>query len=174
MSRQPVLGIAGWSGAGKTTLIEAVLPRLSDAGLIVSTVKHAHHGAELDRPGKDSWRHRQAGAREVLLTSPGRWALIHEQTGNAGPEPSLNDLLARMTPVDLVLVEGFRTSPLPKLEVYRETLGKPPLWPEWPDVAAVASASSLPSCDRTVLPLDEPAAITSWIVAFVQRSLAEP
>ena len=171
MKRQPVLGIAGWSGAGKTTLIEAVLPRLRDAGLVVSTVKHAHHGADLDRPGKDSWRHRQAGAREVLLTTPGGWALIHEA---AAPEPGLHELLTRMAPVDLVLVEGFRRSPIPKLEVYRESLGKPPLWPDWPDIAAVASDLPLRSCDRPVLQLDETAAITSWIVAFVQRSLSEP
>jgi molybdopterin-guanine dinucleotide biosynthesis protein B len=171
LRRQPLLGIAGWSGAGKTTLIEAILPRLRAAGLAVSTVKHAHHGAELDRPGKDSWRHRQAGAHEVLVTAPGRWALIHEEPGL---DAALPDLLARMSPVDLVLVEGFRQSTLPKLEVHRPALGKPPLWPEWPDVAAVASDVSLSSCDRTVLALDDFAAITSWVVAFVQRSLAEP
>ena len=171
MKRQTLLGIAGWSGAGKTILIEAILPRLRDAGLVVSTMKHAHHGAELDRPGKDSWRHRQAGAHEVLVTAPGRWALMHEEPGL---DAALPDLLARMAPVDLVLVEGFRQSALPKLEVHRPALGKPPLWPDWPDVAAVASNASLPSCDRTVLPLDDSAAITSWIVAFVQRSLSEP
>ena len=166
-----VLGIAGWSGAGKTTLIEAVLPLLREAGLVVSTVKHAHRGAELDRPGKDSWRHRQAGAREVLVTSPGRWALMHEEPG---PEPALADLLARMSPVDLVLVEGFRRSALPKLEVHRPALGQPPLWPAWPDVAAVASDAALPDCDRVPLPLDDRCAIASWIVAFVHRSLAQP
>ncbi len=170
MTARTVLGIAGWSGAGKTTLIEAVLPGLLAAGLVVSTVKHAHHGAELDKPGKDSWRHRMAGAREVLVTSPGRWALIHEEPG---AEPDLPDLLARMGPVDLVLVEGFRRYPFPKLEVHRPALGKPPLWPDWADVAAVATDAALPGCDRPVLPLGDAAAITSWIVSFVHRSLAE-
>ena len=171
MTGQVVLGIAGWSGAGKTTLIEAVLPRLVAAGLVVSTVKHAHHGAELDKPGKDSWRHRQAGAREVLVSAPGRWALLHEEPG---AEPGLADLLVRMAPADLVLVEGYRRSAIPKLEVHRPALGKPPLWPDWPDVAAVASDAALPACDRPVLPLADPDAITSWIVSFSHRPPAEP
>jgi molybdopterin-guanine dinucleotide biosynthesis protein B len=165
-----VLGVAGWSGAGKTTLIEAVLPRLTAAGLAVSTIKHAHHGAELDRPGKDSWRHREAGAREVLVATPGRWALIHEEPG---AEPDLPALLGRLSPVDLVLVEGFRRYPFSKLEVYRPALGKPPLWPEWPGVAAVASDVPLPDCHRPVLPLGDSGRIAAWIVAFVHSTLAE-
>ncbi len=165
-----VLGIAGWSGAGKTTLIEAVLPRLLAAGLAVSTVKHAHHGAELDRPGKDSWRHRQAGAGEVLVASPGRWALLHEEPG---AEPALPDLLARMGPADLVLVEGFRRDPIPKLEVHRPALGKPPLWPDWPDVVAVASDATLPGCDRPQLALNAADAIATWITGFVQSIIAQ-
>ena len=164
-----VLGIAGWSGAGKTTLIEAVLPLLRQAGLSVSTIKHAHHGAELDRPGKDSWRHREAGAREVLIATPDRWALMHE---HGGVEPDLHELLARMSPVDLVLVEGFRRYPIPKLEVHRPALGKPPLWPEWPDVAAVASDKTLPNCNRTVLPLGDHGAIATWVVSFAHGVLA--
>ncbi len=166
-----VLGIAGWSGAGKTTLIEAVLPRLRQAGLSVSTVKHAHRGAELDRPGKDSWRHREAGAQEVLLAMPGRWALLHEEPGE---EPDLPALLARLSPVDLVLVEGFRRYPFAKMEVHRPALGKPPLWPDWPGVLAVAADAALPGCGRPVLALDDPGAITRWIVAFVHSSAAEP
>ena len=166
-----VLGIAGWSGAGKTTLIEAVLPKLLAAGLRVSTIKHAHHGAELDRPGKDSWRHRKAGAHEVLVASPGRWALLHEEPD---AEPDLPALLARMGPADLVLVEGFRRDPIPKLEVHRPALGKPPLWPDWPDVAAVASDARLPGCDRAQLDLGAPNAIATWIVSFVQCVLAKP
>ncbi len=161
-----VLGIAGWSGAGKTTLIEAVLPGLRARGLVVSTVKHAHHGAELDTPGKDSWRHRAAGAREVLVASPGRWALIHEEPG---ADPPLDALLSRLAPADLVLVEGFRSSPIPKLEVHRPALGKPPLWPGWPDVAAVASDQALPGCDRPVLPLGDPVVLIAWIVAFLHE-----
>ena len=166
-----VLGIAGWSGAGKTTLIEAILPRLLAAGLTVSTVKHAHHGAELDRPGKDSWRHREAGAREVLVASPGRWALLHEEPG---VEPDLPALLTRMTPVDLVLVEGFRRYPMPKLEVHRPALGKPPLWPEWPDVVAVASDAWLGGCDREQLDLGAVDAIATWVASFVQSIIAKP
>ena len=168
---QAVLGIAGWSGAGKTTLIEAVLPRLRQAGLSVSTVKHAHHGAELDRPGKDSWRHREAGAREVLLAMPGRWALLGEEPG---AEPDLPALLARLSPVDLVLVEGFRRYPFAKLEVHRPGLGKPPLWPDWPDVRAVAADAALPGCDRPVLPLGDAGAIATWIVAFAHGAGAQP
>ena len=171
MIARNVLGIAGWSGAGKTTLIEAVLPRLRAAGLVVSTVKHAHHGAELDRPGKDSWRHRQAGAREVLVAAPGRWALMHEE---AGSEPDLPALLGRLSPVDLVLVEGFRQYPFPKLEVYRPAVGKPALWPDWPEIVAVASDGPCPGCDRVMLPLDDADAIASWIVSFLHPAVAEP
>ena len=166
-----MLGIAGWSGAGKTTLIEAVLPLLRQAGLSVSTIKHAHHGAELDTPGKDSWRHRQAGAREVLVAAPGRWALMHEAPG---ADWQLPDLLARMATVDLVLVEGFRQHGFAKLEVHRPALGKPPLWPDWPGIRAVAADAALVECDRRVLPLGEPGIVATWIVAFVHEAVAEP
>ena len=170
-ARPAVLGIAGWSGAGKTTLIEGVLPHLIAAGLSVSTVKHAHHGVELDQPGKDSWRHRRAGAREVLLAAPGRWALLHEEPDGASDgQWDLPGLLARMAPVALVLVEGFRRDPIAKLEVFRPALGKPALWPDWPDVAAVASDAPLPGCSRPVLPLDDYCAIASWVVAFVHAA----
>jgi molybdopterin-guanine dinucleotide biosynthesis protein B len=161
-----VLGVAGWSGAGKTTLIVALLPRLAALGLRVSTIKHAHHGFDIDRPGKDSFRHREAGAHEVLVASGARWALLHEL---AGPEPSLADLLARLAPVDLVLVEGFKTSPVAKLEVHRPALGQPPLWPGRPDVLAVASDRALPACDRPVLPLADPGAIAAWVAATLPR-----
>jgi molybdopterin-guanine dinucleotide biosynthesis adapter protein len=159
-----VLGIVGWSGSGKTTLLEALLPLLRGRGLTVSTVKHAHHGFDMDRPGKDSFRHRAAGAQEVLVVSGSRWALLHEV---AGPEPSLPVLLARLAPVDLVLVEGFKTHPYPKLEVHRPALGKPPIWPGQPDVVAVASDAPL-SCDRTLLPLGEPARVAEWTLRFLE------
>ena len=120
-----MLGIVGWSGSGKTTLLAAMLPLLRAWGLSVSTIKHAHHGFDMDRPGKDSYRHREAGAREVLVASSKRWALLHEVEG---PEPDLPFLLTRLDPVDLVLVEGFKSHPYPKLEVYRPGLGKEPLW----------------------------------------------
>lgn len=155
-----VLGIAGWSGAGKTTLLAAVLPHLVAAGLRVSTVKHAHEGFDLDRPGKDSFRHREAGAREVLLASGRRWALLHEVEGE---EPGLPELLSRLAPCDLVLVEGWKRDRYPKLEIYRPALGKPPLWPEVPGVVAVASDVALPGCSYPVLPLNDPAAVAAWM-----------
>ena len=158
-----VLCVAGWSGAGKTTLIEGLLPRLIARGLSVSTVKHTHHGVDLDRPGKDSFRHRQAGAREVIVAGAARWALLHELDG---PEPALSDLLARLAPVDLVIVEGFKASPHPKLEVFRPALGQPPLWPGRADIVAVASDTALPGCDRTLLRLDDPAAVADWALAY--------
>src|SRR5450755_461014 len=134
-----IIGLAGWSGSGKTTLITKLIPCLLARGLAVSTIKHAHHGFDLDKPGKDSHRHREAGAHEVLIASSRRWALMHEMTG---PEPGLPDLLTRLEPVDLVLVEGFKSHPYPKLEVFRPVLGKPALWDREPEVVAVASDST--------------------------------
>lgn len=135
-----IFGLAGWSGAGKTTLLEGLLPQFTARGLRVSTLKHAHHAFDLDQPGKDSHRHRVAGATEVIIVSANRWAHVHELRG--APEPSLEELVARMTPVDLLLIEGFKRHAHPKLEVYRAALGKPPLWPDDPDIVAVAGDSS--------------------------------
>lgn len=159
-----VLGIVGWSGSGKTTLLTALLPLLRARGLTVSTVKHAHHGFDMDRPGKDTFRHREAGAHEVLVLSGPRWALLHEVSG---AEPRLPELLARMQPVDLVLVEGFKTHPFAKLEVHRPVLGKPPIWHTQPEVVAVAADAPLASCDRTLLPLNDPATVAAWLVQFL-------
>jgi molybdopterin-guanine dinucleotide biosynthesis protein B len=157
-----VIGIVGWSGSGKTTLLISVLPLLRAEGLTVSTVKHTHHGFDMDRPGKDTYRHRVAGAHEVLVAAGSRWALLHEVMG---PEPGLPDLLARLAPVDIVLVEGFKSHPFPKLEVHRPALGKPPIWPDQPDVVAIASDT--PICtDRKLLPLNNPAAVVAWIQGF--------
>jgi molybdopterin-guanine dinucleotide biosynthesis protein B len=154
-----VLGLAGWSGSGKTTLLLALLPLFRARGLTVSTIKHAHHGFDLDRPGKDSFRHRAAGAHEVLVASETRWALLHE---NAGEAMDFADLFTHLSPVDLVLVEGFKRAPYPKIEVFRPALGKPPLWPEEPDIVAVASDAALPGCDRPLLALDAPGTIAHW------------
>jgi molybdopterin-guanine dinucleotide biosynthesis protein B len=157
-----LLGITGWSGSGKTTLLTALIPALAASGLSVSTIKHAHHDFDLDQPGKDSWRHRAAGAQEVLIAAGRRWALLHE---NHGEEPDLADLLPRLAPVDLVLVEGYKASPHPKLEVHRPSLGKPPIWPGRPDIIAVAADTPLQGCDRLCLPLSDPPAIAAWIAA---------
>ncbi len=122
-----LFGFAGWSGSGKTTLIEQLIPRLVLQGLRVSLIKHAHHAFEVDQPGKDSYRHRHAGCIEVLVTSGVRWALMHELRGR--PELSMDEALDRLSPCDLVLVEGYKRSPLPKLEIHRPSLGKPRLHP---------------------------------------------
>jgi molybdopterin-guanine dinucleotide biosynthesis adapter protein len=155
-----VLGIVGWSGSGKTTLLVAILPILRASGLSVSTIKHAHHGFDMDQPGKDSHRHRLAGAHEVLVASSHRWALLHEA---AGPEPTLAELLERLELVDLVLVEGFKSHTYPKLEVFRPVLGKPSLWDREPEVVAVASDSTPDIGPRILLPLNRPEAIATWI-----------
>lgn len=161
-----VLGVVGWSGSGKTTLLERVIPLLRADGVSLSTVKHTHHDVDLDQPGKDSHRHRVAGAREVLVSSGRRWALLHELEG---PEPGLAELLGRLAPVALVLVEGFKAHPFPKLEVHRPALGRAPLWPERPEVLAVASDGPLPGCDRDVLPLNAPDVVAAWIRAYMRR-----
>ncbi len=159
-----LLGLTGWSGSGKTVLLTAMIPLLTARGLRVSTVKHAHHGFDLDQPGKDSWRHRQAGATEVLIGSARRWALLHELDG---PEPSLPELLARLSPVDLVLVEGFKANPHPKIEVFRPALGREPLHPGRADIVAVAADAALPGCAQPVLPLNDPTAVVAWALQFL-------
>jgi molybdopterin-guanine dinucleotide biosynthesis adapter protein len=132
-----VFGFAGWSGSGKTTLIEQVIPRLVARGLSVSLVKHAHHAFDVDQPGKDSHRHRLAGCSEVLVTSGVRWALMHELRGEA--ELSLPQALARLSPCDLALVEGYKAHALPKLEIWRASLEKPLLHPQDPHIVAIAT-----------------------------------
>ena len=132
-------GFAGWSGSGKTTLIERIVPRLVARGLVVSLVKHAHHDLEIDQPGKDSFRHRAAGCTEVLASSTSRWALIHELRGD--PELTLASAIGRLSPCDIVLVEGYKTHPIPKLEVWRAQVGKPLLHPRDPRILAVATDS---------------------------------
>ncbi len=148
-----IFGLAGWSGAGKTTLLTGLIPRLIARGLCVSTIKHAHHAFEVDQPGKDSHSHRLAGAKEVLIGSARRWALVHELRGE--PEPPLAELLRKLTPVDLVIVEGFKTHPHPKLEVFRAAVGKPLLHPNDPWIVAVAADTPLPGCELPVVALDD-------------------
>lgn len=136
-----IFGFAGYSGSGKTTLIEQLIPLFVAQGLEVSLIKHSHHDFEIDQPGKDSYRHRLAGCREVLVTSPYRWALIHELRGEA--EPGLDEQLARLAPCDLVLVESFKNAATPKLEVHRAAIGKPLLFPQDPHIVAIASDLAL-------------------------------
>ena len=160
----PVFGVVGWSGSGKTTLVTSLVPELVGRGLRVSTVKHTHHDIEIDKPGKDSYRHREAGATEVLVTSPRRWALVHELRDEA--EPDMESLIARMEAVDLILVEGFKSHRFPKLEVHRPATGKPMLAADDPSIVAVASAVALPGAAVPVLALDDIAAIARFIVDF--------
>lgn len=157
-----VFGIAGYSGSGKTTLLEKLIPQLTGRGLKVSVIKHAHHGFDIDRPGKDSYRHREAGASEVLLSCNERWALMHER--RADSDVTLNELLDRLAPCDLVLIEGFKQEPVPKLEVYRPENGKPPLFPERDDIVAVATDAEIVTT-LPKLPLNDMAAIASFIIA---------
>jgi molybdopterin-guanine dinucleotide biosynthesis adapter protein len=155
-----VIGLAGWSGAGKTTLLTRVIPHLKAEGLRVSVIKHAHHKFDVDVPGKDSWLHRQAGAEEVLVASGTRWALMHELRG--ANEPTLPELLAKMSPVDLVVIEGYKTDPHRKIEVHRAANGKPLLFPNDPAIVGIAAdiavETSLPSVH-----LDDIAAIAAMI-----------
>ena len=160
-----VFGFAGWSGSGKTTLIEQLVPRFTRAGLTVSLVKHAHHSFDVDRPGKDSYRHREAGCKEVMVSSEKRWVIQHELRGD--PEPALEQQIERMSPCDLLLIEGYKRYPMPKLEVFREANGKPLLHPDDPHIVAVATDVSLP----TKLPrfdLDEYDRIADFVLAHAQ------
>jgi molybdopterin-guanine dinucleotide biosynthesis protein B len=158
-----VIGLAGWSGAGKTTLLSRVIPHLLGQGLLVSVIKHAHHGFDVDVPGKDSWVHRESGAAEVLVSSARRWALMHELRGAA--EPRLPELLARLSRVDLVVVEGFKSEPHRKIEVHRRANGKPLLFPDDPAISGIATDTTV----ETALPVahldDIPA-----IAAMMRRS----
>jgi molybdopterin-guanine dinucleotide biosynthesis protein B len=157
-----IIGLAGWSGSGKTTLLTKVIPRIVARGLKVSTVKHAHHSFEMDRPGKDSHTHRMAGATEVLVGSANRWAVVHELRGEA--EPTLPALLRKASPVDLVLVEGYKGERHPKLEVYRAANGKPLLHPGDPAIVAVASDTPLSGVRIPVLDLDDIEGITDILL----------
>lgn len=162
------IGIVGWSGSGKTTLITQLLPLLQAQKLRVSTIKHAHAGFDMDQEGKDSYRHREAGAREVMVVSGNRWVL----TRNTQEQARLDDLLVRMEEVDMVLVEGMKAIDLSKIEVYRPSLGKPPIWPGEPKILAVASDEPLGNCDRMVLPLNRPERIVSWIMRLTGLELS--
>ena len=157
-----IIGLAGWSGSGKTTLITKLIPRLTARGISVSTLKHAHHGFDLDQPGKDSFFHRAAGASEVIISSANRWAILHELRGQ--PEWDLAALMGKMSPVDLVLVEGFKRDAFPKLEIHRIANGKPLIHPEDPHIVAVASDSALPAAAVPVVDLNDIEAIADLLL----------
>jgi molybdopterin-guanine dinucleotide biosynthesis protein B len=158
-----VIGLAGWSGSGKTSLLVKAIPRLVARGLTVSTLKHAHHSLEVDQPGKDSYEHRAAGATEVLVGGASRWALVHELRGVQ--EPALPLLLAKLSPVDLVVIEGYKAQPHPKIEVYRTAVGKDLLHPNDPHIVAIAADDALPQATVPVIPLDDTDAIVDAMLA---------
>jgi molybdopterin-guanine dinucleotide biosynthesis adapter protein len=160
-----VFGFAGYSGSGKTTLIEQLIPRFTRRGLVVSLIKHAHHAFDIDRPGKDSYRHREAGATEVLVTSDQRWVLMHELRGEA--EPGLQRQLERLSPCDLVLVEGYKRADIPKLEVHRVALGKPLLHPLDARIVAVASDGPV-GTGLPLLDLADYDAIAGYVLDFLE------
>jgi molybdopterin-guanine dinucleotide biosynthesis protein MobB len=157
-----IIGLAGWSGSGKTTLITKLIPCLITRGIKVSTLKHAHHGFDLDQPGKDSFFHRAAGATEVVISSAKRWAILHELRDES--EWDLGGLVAKMSPVDLVLVEGFKRDNFPKLEIHRAANGKPLIHPEDPHVVAVASDIALPQAKIPVIDLNDIEAIADLLL----------
>ena len=157
-----IIGLAGWSGSGKTTLIKKLIPRLIARGISVSTLKHAHHGFDLDQPGKDSFFHRTAGATEVIISSAKRWAILHELREQ--PEWDMAALVGKMSPVDLVLVEGFKRDAFPKLEIHRIANGKPLIHPEDPHIVAVASDSALPAARVPVIDLNDIEAIADLLL----------
>jgi molybdopterin-guanine dinucleotide biosynthesis protein B len=167
MSETRVLGVAGWSGSGKTTLMTRLIPLLTRGGLRVAALKHAHHSFEVDHPGKDSYEFRAAGAAEVIVSSARRWVQMHELNGEA--EATLGELLRRVSPCDLVLVEGFKRQRHPKLEVFRRTLGLAPLHPDDPRIVAVAADQAFPGARVPVVDLDDVAAIAALV-----RAQAEP
>jgi molybdopterin-guanine dinucleotide biosynthesis adapter protein len=162
-----IIGLAGWSGSGKTTLVTSVIPVLVKRGLKVATVKHAHHEFDTDQPGKDSWLHRQAGASEVAIVSSRRWAIVHElgQGPQQEPEPTLADVLAKLSPADLVIVEGFKRHSHPKLEVYRAAVGKPLLHPDDDCIVAIATDTALSQAEVPVLMLDDIESIADMLQA---------
>ena len=158
-------GFAGWSGSGKTTLIEKLIPRFAKRGLRVSLIKHAHHTFDVDHPGKDSYRHRHAGASEILVTSSRRWVLMHELRG--APEPSFEEQLKHFSPCDLLLVEGFKFAPIPKLEVWRAETDEPLLHPNDEHIIALAADAKV----DTALPLfdlNDDAAIAGFVLEYLK------
>ncbi len=163
MAAQKIIGFAGFSGSGKTTLLEKIIPLLTVHGLRIAVIKHAHHKFDIDKPGKDSFRHREAGAGEVLVVSGFRWALMHELVNEA--EPSLEVLCSKLSPCDLVLVEGYKYSEIPKFEVHRSVTGHPHLYPE--DKNIIALITDTPSdIPLPQLDINEPQQVANFILKY--------
>ena len=160
-----IFGVTGWKNSGKTGLMERLITEFTARGLSVSSIKHAHHSFDIDHPGRDSYRHRDAGARQVLLASRNRWALMHELRDE--DEPSLGDLLKQLSPVDLVLIEGYKRDRHPKIEAHRKETGQPLIAPEDETIVAVASDTSV-TIDRPVLELNDTASIANFIAQHLE------
>ena len=160
-----IFGVTGWKNSGKTGLMERLITEFTARGLSVSSIKHAHHSFDIDHPGRDSYRHRDAGARQVLLASRNRWALMHELRDE--DEPSLGDLLKQLSPVDLVLIEGYKRDRHPKIEAHRKETGQPLIAPEDETIVAVASDTSV-AIDRPVLDLNDTASIANFIAQHLK------
>ncbi|PPR10438.1 MAG: Molybdopterin-guanine dinucleotide biosynthesis adapter protein [Alphaproteobacteria bacterium MarineAlpha11_Bin1] len=170
-----VIGITGWSGSGKTSLIIRLIPEFRDRGLRVATIKHAHHAFDIDTPGKDSYEHRSAGAAEVLIASEKRWAIMHENREIR--EPSLDELLGRISPVDIVLVEGFKNDNHMKIEVHRPSMGTNLICAANDSIIALASDGIIPDTSLPVLDLNDNSAIADFILnscALTSRVPGEP
>lgn len=165
-----IFGLVGWSGSGKTTLLVKLIPELVARGVSVSTMKHAHHGFDVDKPGKDSYEHRAAGATEVLVTSANRWALMHENRG--APEPTIEELVPHMSHVDLLLIEGFKDHAHDKMEIFRREHGKPLLQSRDPMIRAVASDNPVAEATVPVLDLNDVGALADYILDFTGLSKA--
>ena len=163
-----IFGVTGWKNSGKTGLMERLITEFTARGLTVSSIKHAHHSFDIDHPGRDSYRHRDAGARQVLLASRNRWALMHELRDE--DEPSLGDLLKQLSPVDLVLIEGYKRDRHPKIEAYRKETGQPLIAPEDQTIVAVASDTSV-AIDRPELDLNDTAAIANFIAQHLELNV---
>ena len=171
MTRPKIFGIAGWKNSGKTGLAVRLVTELVARGYRVSTVKHAHHDFDIDKVGADSYRHRQAGAHEVTIVSGTRYAIMHELRG--APEPSFEDILARLAPCDLVLIEGYKREPIPKIEARRrDAANRTPLAPEDPHIAAIAADHPVADANLPVFDLDDTKAIADFVVAVT--GLAQP
>lgn len=158
-----VFGVTGWKNSGKTRLVAGIVKELGGRGLVVSTVKHAHHGFDVDQPGTDSFAHREAGAKEVALVSGKRWVLMHEM--HNGSEPQLDEILAKLEPCDVVIIEGFKAYPHPKIEVTRSrTKRDQPIWPQDRSIVAVASDYKIDNCDRELFDLNDIPAISDFVL----------